>query len=158
MSGKKQFTTEERFWAKVDKTEACWNWSGATSKEMGYGMFQLDGKVVKAHRLAWRLAHGDFPNAHVLHKCDNTKCVNPEHLFLGMWEENNVDMTKKERHGHTKISDKSVIKLRSFWRKHRRDMSQQRIADLLGVKKSLVTSVLCKGSLRKLHTLRLDEY
>lgn len=88
----------ERFWSKVDKTGDCWNWTAGTF-HFGHGKFRLNGKMVKAHRLAYELLVGDFDKSLcVLHKCDNPRCVNPEHLFLGTKGDNNSDMTAKGRH------------------------------------------------------------
>jgi len=69
----------ERFWAKVDKSEACWNWTGATFR--GYGVFRIHGKSSLAHRVSYAWEHGTIPEAEeVDHMCHNRGCVNPGHL------------------------------------------------------------------------------
>ena len=71
-----------RFWAKVDKDGAggCWLWTG-TTRGKGYGFFTINGRMVSAHRLAYRMAHGDIPNEMALdHICHVHNCVNPAHL------------------------------------------------------------------------------
>lgn len=93
----------ERFWSKVNKTDTCWEWT-ASCRSFGYGAFKLDKKVVDAHRLSYIIAHGDIPQGEgyhgncVLHKCDNPKCVRPDHLFLGTHQENEDDKIAKNRH------------------------------------------------------------
>jgi hypothetical protein len=92
-------TEEERFWAKVDKTETCWMWT-ASKDRRGYGKFCVQRKIVPAHRYAYSLAHGAIPHGlFVCHKCDVPSCVNLEHLWLGSPSDNTADMIKKNRHG-----------------------------------------------------------
>lgn len=95
----------ERFWSKVSKTEECWEWTGGKSgRGVGHGYFFLerqDGKqiFIYAHRFSALLAFGDFEQSLcVLHKCDNTICVNPDHLWLGTHQDNMRDMLNKGRH------------------------------------------------------------
>ena len=67
----------QRFWSKVEKTDACWLWLDAAGE--GYGQFSLGrGKPAKAHRIAWELVRGETPFA-IVNQCGNTMCVNPDH-------------------------------------------------------------------------------
>lgn len=70
---------EQRFWAKVKKTDLCWIWQGATSA--GYGHFSVKNKRGLAHRFAYELLVGPIPDGLQLdHLCRNRLCVNPDHL------------------------------------------------------------------------------
>ncbi len=70
----------ERFWEKVDKSGACWVWTGAREAR-GYGRLSVDGRVTKAHRLSYEMAVGAIPSDREIdHLCRNTACVNPAHL------------------------------------------------------------------------------
>jgi hypothetical protein len=87
-----------RFWPKVTvgKPNECWEWQGA--KQGDYGAFQLAGRAVKAHRVAYFLATGQNPLAELTcHSCDNPPCCNPSHLFLGDNLANQRDCIEKGR-------------------------------------------------------------
>lgn len=92
-------TTEERFWAKVDRgnLNGCWPWLGRLDKD-GYGQFKMDGKTKRAHRVAWALSNGPVPKGIcVCHKYDMPACCNPDHLFLGTASDNVHDAMEKGR-------------------------------------------------------------
>ena len=73
-------SVEERFWAKVNKTDRCWLWVGGKDRK-GYGRFQLNYKSLKAHRLAYELTMGNIPQGLTIdHLCRNHGCVKPTHL------------------------------------------------------------------------------
>lgn len=74
---------EVRFWAKVDKTETCWNWT-AFKDPNGYGRFTIAaGDACPAHRFAFRISTGDIPEGMFIdHICRNKGCVRPEHLRI----------------------------------------------------------------------------
>ena len=94
-----QFTNKdlERYWNKVGKTEDCWLWT-ANKFKGGYGQYQFLGKPNGAHRISWIIHYGEIPKGmHVLHRCDNPPCVNPNHLFLGTHTDNMKDKAEKGR-------------------------------------------------------------
>lgn len=94
----------KRFWDKVRKSESCWDWIASVDR-IGYGSFGFKGKTEKAHRVSFLLCKGDIPNGScVLHKCDNRKCVNPEHLYLGDMKRNMKDKMERRRHHFQKVT------------------------------------------------------
>ena len=70
----------QRFWAKVHKTNYCWNWTAAT-KASGYGEYKINGNTARVHRIAYEFEVGPIPpGIEIDHRCHNRLCVNPDHL------------------------------------------------------------------------------
>jgi hypothetical protein len=70
----------ERFWARVEKTDGCWLWTGSRTSA-GYGNLCIARTWHYAHRLAYHLTVGPIPEGMVLdHLCRIRHCCNPAHL------------------------------------------------------------------------------
>jgi hypothetical protein len=79
----------------INKETGCYVPVGKTRR--GYKKFSINSKPYQAHRVAWVIANGPIPsNLHVLHKCNNRACVNPEHLYLGTEQDNTNDRLRKK--------------------------------------------------------------
>lgn len=91
----------KRFHGRYERADGCWLWNG---KKAGgqYGCFTVFGKnkrkYYNAHRVAYFLANGAIPaGLMICHRCDNSLCVNPEHLYAGTHSENMRDMVERDR-------------------------------------------------------------
>ena len=152
MKKRKRTPAGIRLWRRVTRTirEECWPWNGKVNRG-GYGRLGLGGRCgrpILAHRLAWELTHGSVPDGlFVLHTCDNPRCCNPAHLWLGTRGDNNRDREAKgrgrralgERNGKAKLSRTQVLEIR------RRDKEDRGgLAAEYGVNRSTISHVIAR--------------
>lgn len=142
----------ERFWSKVDVRgpDECWEWqAGITSK--GYARFSVGPRAtnrrVEGHVVAFTLHRGAPPmGLCVCHTCDNRKCVNPNHLFLGTRGDNNHDRDVKgrgvalkgEQHGCSKLNCEQVSEIRFLCAQ---GVTQREVAKTFNVSKATVSHI-----------------
>ena len=106
---------KDRFnqYCEPNKESECIEWNG--NIRQGYGRFYLNGKWLTAHRVSWMMNNGPIPEGMlILHKCDNSSCVNIKHLFIGTQRDNVLDMIRKKRHKVLKGSANPNSKLNEF--------------------------------------------
>jgi hypothetical protein len=71
---------EKKFWARVEKLDGCWIWTG---RKNGAGCCKYYGHETSAHRVAWILIGREIPDGmNVARTCGNVLCVNPDHCEL----------------------------------------------------------------------------
>lgn len=132
---------EDRFWSFVIKSDGCWRWSGAKTRN-GYGDLTVGGRMVKAHRFSYELHFGKIPSGmEVRHMCHNPECTNPEHLSVGTHADNMNDSVlaqrtaAKESHPHSKLNRGDVLAIRGDRR------SQRVLADIYSVDPSTINDI-----------------
>ena len=126
----------------------CWEWLGG--RVSGYGTIYRDGKLWKAHRMAWKIHHGSDPGDKcVCHSCDNPGCVNPDHLWLGEHEDNMGDMKRKgrakgfrgEANKSAKITAEDVLAIRELYSAGE---SQPKIGSKYGLDQTTVSDIVLR--------------
>ena len=154
MAAKK--STRERFFKRVELVPftTCWLWTGYCDSQ-GYGTMHMNipcGKhkcgPVRAHRVSWMIHFGDIRDGiQVLHRCDVTSCVNPDHLFLGNNDDNMRDKAEKGRAARGEGNAKSKLTVNDIKRIRSVDPSwsnAKRIALELGVTPENVSMVMLR--------------
>jgi hypothetical protein len=155
--GRKPFPIEDRFWPKVKKSAGCWLWTGSRNGD-GYGTFGNGGKTLLAHRVAFALEHGREPVGCVLHRCDNSSCVRPYHLYEGTQAANMADRDARgrsgapkrrgEKNGRAKLTLEQVAEIRASYVDGRRgpfrrsQYSQTALAAKYGVSQTVISLIV----------------
>jgi len=130
----------------VKDVSGCWLWTASVAGR-GYGQIKLPGqrKQIYAHRLSYLIHKGEDPgNKQVCHTCDNPRCVNPEHLFIGTSQDNHDDMKNKERHtfgeksGTAKLEENDVVQIKGMLKL---GITQVKIAKMFGVSQIQISRI-----------------
>ena len=137
----------ERFNEKYRKDESgCWIWMASCAGK-GYGQIKLPGerRQIYAHRLSYLIHKGPLPEGkHICHTCDNPRCVNPDHLFVGTSQDNHDDMKNKGRHTYgeksatAKSTTKDVLQMKAMIAA---GVPQTKIAALFGLHQTTVSKI-----------------
>lgn len=138
------------FWTHVERTPGCWLWTGEKNSK-GYGRFRKNGQWHLAHRFSWEAFKGPLSDGLcVLHRCDNPRCVNPKHLFLGTQTDNMRDCANKGRlvlpeqkaegtqHYSAKLTEDDV---RAIRRRFASGEGQRCIAESFGLKRTTIAAI-----------------
>lgn len=138
-----------RFLEKTGKETGelgCRNWEGGVNSK-GYGVLLANGRLELAHRVAYVLFVGRIPDGmFVLHKCDNPRCVNPDHLVLGTHADNMADMVAKGRqtagpkNANARLSCEDVADLRELYKSG--GYSYAELAIFFGISRSYVGAII----------------
>jgi hypothetical protein len=131
----------------ISDTTKCWEWTGHIAAK-GYGYFRIDNKMVRTNRASYTIFTGHIADGlWVLHHCDNRKCVNPDHLFLGTQHDNILDMEAKKRsrhlsgesHGRAKLTAEQVAEIRKA---HSDGQSIRSLGRQYGVAKTSIARIV----------------
>lgn len=117
--------------------EGCIRWTGHVDAN-GYGKISYQGKDLLTHRAAYVTANGSIPGgAHILHKCDNPACINPDHLTVGTNRDNILDKAMKGRAGK-RLDKAAVTEIKGMIAM---GAKQQEIATHFGVNQSSISDI-----------------
>ena len=137
---------EQLFKRKVieDHLSGCWTWQGKKTF-FGYGTFQYNKQRDLAHRMSFKIFKHPkgMDNKVIRHKCDNPKCVNPEHLEAGSIYDNINDMISRKRNawfkGEMILSDK-ILEVKKMFSTG--NFYHYQIAKMVGIHQSTVSRII----------------
>ena len=148
----------EVFWTRVTKAgpNECWLWQEQSRVGKGYGSLRFNKKGWRAHVFSWFIHHGSPNGLCVLHKCDNPRCVNPAHLFLGTVLDNVRDMIAKGRANKArgcdcasaKLTEEQVLEIRHRYKKGSKSSGGVALGREFGVSNTVIYWVV-KGRIWK---------
>lgn len=145
---------------KVNPETDCWEWTGYLTTQNGYGRLRVgyNKPRVLAHRVSWELHNNRTVPAGlmVLHHCDNPKCINPDHLWLGTALDNSRDRDKKGRrkepfyhrgitHPQNKYCPDLILEIRKLYTEK---VSQGKIGLKFGIPRSTIQAIVLRRTWR----------
>lgn len=146
---KEKISMENKFWSFVDKkdTNNCWEWKGILYKQ-GYGRFYHHSTSErKAHRISFIIHFGEILKEVVIcHRCNNRKCVNPNHLYSGTHMDNmkdlqNSNILKGENNPASKLTEDIILKIRNEYKSKK--ISMYSMANKYDVSQTLISKIIC---------------
>lgn len=160
-----QISIKDKLLSNINKSRSgCWEWTKSLYRD-GYGrIYNPDTKKSeRAHRISYTVFVGSIPEKlMVCHKCDNPKCINPDHLFLGTNQENIQDSVRKGRWNHgkrfkkgesnennrgtkhhcSKLTEDDVRFIRKNYKPRDSEFGQKALAKMFNIDKSVISRII----------------
>jgi len=136
----------KRFYSKlsIQDNNGCINWIGPL-RGKGYGYMNIDRSKIKSNRIAWQIKNGPIPKGKlVLHKCDNPKCCNPDHLYLGNFGDNMTDRCSRTTVRMGRVTDLTEHDINRITELYKNGKTQKSIAKELGFTQSYISMLINK--------------
>lgn len=113
--------------------------------DKGYPVKSKKGKPERLSRIVYESFNGNIPDGMIIrHTCDNTLCINKDHLILGTYQDNSNDMTsrnrqaKNEKSGMSKLLDKNVRLIKKMLKK---GIKQLELSKLFKVHQTTISKI-----------------
>lgn len=143
LAADRRLPLDEDFQRWFDRTDGCWLWNGAVDRD-GYGIFSYEAKTYRAAKIALVLdGRGPKKGEFACHKCDNPRCVRPDHLYPGTPQDNVRDMIDRRRANWAKrLTEQDVREIRGS------NESKRALAQRFSVTEGTIAMVLNRTTWR----------
>ena len=126
---------------EIDKSTNCFICTSHAPNSAGYILVRVNGKRFLLHRLIYTKYKGRICKGIIRHSCDNTLCINPDHLIDGTQADNVQDMMIKGRDNHRNKCNSKLTEMDIDAIRNNKNLLHKDLASIYNVSRVLITNI-----------------